>query len=663
MKLNTKLVLISLIGFIAILLISFIGTFYYYKNVKQNRVEKAVGAARQDFEVAMAAKKKVWQTNALQVANNSEVRNSITTNDREKANNILKQLGKVFKTSTGFKNVQVHLIDKDLKSFYKSWAPDKHGEKLDHSKGYALVKQTKKSFVAMEMSSKGLRLKGLFPIFDEGNFIGIANFEGGLNSIKRTLKPYDIDFIYFMDEAFLNITKGMKDKPKIGNYILNQKDVDKEFFEYIQRDGVLKNLLASDYILDDSYLSFKGQFKGFADSKAGFYLMGIKTDLAMEDIYSLRNLIFTLFGFLSLVFFLLILALIFYINLNVVRPINIIAENMEDIAIGEGDLTKRIDIKNKDEIGILVKWFNSFVQRLNNIIVDINKNVEIVTVSSQELLSVSEKTSEGVRELSRGAGTVAVASEEMSSNMNSVAAASEQASTNISMVADSASQMQNTLVDVAANCEQARTVSGNASAQVDQASQRVAFLGNAAREISKVTEAITEIAEQTNLLALNATIEAARAGEAGKGFAVVAGEIKSLSGQTAKATDDIKKQIAGIQSSTEDTVQDVTKISEVISDVNEIVTIIAASIEEQSASATEVAENIGQASTGIGEINENVAQSSQVSSEIAKDISGVNSVAEEMSQRSAQMNQSAGDLSGLSSKLKEMISVFKVSEK
>jgi methyl-accepting chemotaxis protein len=622
-----------------------------------------VAAARQDFEVAMAAKKKVWQTNALQVANNSEVRKAILDNDREKINLILKQLGNIFKTSTGFKNVQVHLIDKDLKSFYKSWAPDKYGEKLDYSKGYALVKETKKSFVAMEMSSKGIRLKGLFPIFEEGNFIGIANFEGGLNSIKRTLKPYDIDFIYFMDEALLNIAPGMKDKPKIGNYIVNQKDIDKEFFDYVQKDGILGSLLESDYFIDDSYLSFKGYFNGFDDSKAGFYLMGIKTDIAMESIYSLRNLIFTLFGFLSLVFFILILGLIFFVNLNVVKPINIIAKNMEDIAIGEGDLTRRIDINKKDEIGILVKWFNSFVQRLNNIIVDISKNVEIVTASSQELLSASEQMSEGVKELSGGAGTVAVASEEMSSNMNSVAAASEQASTNISMVADSASQIQSSLGEVALNCERARSVSANASTQVEQASQRVAFLGNAAREISKVTEAITEIAEQTNLLALNATIEAARAGEAGKGFAVVAGEIKSLSGQTARATNDIKKQIAGIQSSTEDTVQDVTKISEVISDVSEIVITIASSIEEQSASSTEVAENIGQASMGIGEINENVAQSSEVSSEIAKDISGVNSVAEEMSKRSAQMNQSARDLSDLSSKLREMVSVFKVSEK
>ncbi|MFO7751439.1 MAG: bacteriohemerythrin [Desulfobacteraceae bacterium] len=385
------------------------------------------------------------------------------------------------------------------------------------------------------------------------------------------------------------------------------------------------------------------------------------TDKIMETVDDLKKRIFTVFGFLFLLFFLLITGLIVFINQTVVKPINTVAAGMKDIAAGEGDLTKRITVSRKDEIGLLVEWFNAFVQRINNIIVDIGGNSETVTAASAELLSVSEQMAEGADNLSGRANTVAAASEEMSVNMTSVAAASEQASTNIGTVSDSASQMQATLGEVAANCEKARSISGNAGIEVDKASRRVTLLGEAAREISKVTEVITDIAEQTNLLALNATIEAARAGEAGKGFAVVAEEIKNLAGQTASATNDIRQKIEGIQSSTDDTVQDVTKITAVFSDVNEIVTTIAAAVEEQSAAATEVADNIGQASTGISEVNENVAQTSQVSSEITKDIAGVNSVAREMSDKGVQMNHSARDLSELSTKLRDMITVFKVS--
>ncbi|MBF0469030.1 MAG: bacteriohemerythrin [Desulfamplus sp.] len=221
--------------------------------------------------------------------------------------------------------------------------------------------------------------------------------------------------------------------------------------------------------------------------------------------------------------------------------------------------------------------------------------------------------------------------------------------------------MKSTLNEVAQSCSRARVISENASASVDSATKKVNLLGEAARDISKITEVITEIAAQTNLLALNATIEAARAGEAGKGFAVVANEIKALATQTTKATHDIRNKVSGIQSSTDDTVSEVSNISQVISEVNDIVAAIAAAIEEQSSAATEVSDNIQQASQGIAEVNENVAQTSEVSADIAKDIHVVHNVAETMSRKSGQMNLSAQDLSELAYKLRDMISVFKVS--
>ncbi len=397
----------------------------------------------------------------------------------------------------------------------------------------------------------------------------------------------------------------------------------------------------------------------------GVYVDDIQKSIAAKEVELKNQVISSILTQLGLI--LVIIAVFIIITLLVAKKISLPLINtslmFKDIAEGEGDLTKRLDVISKDEVGSLSKWFNAFIERLHNIIVDIGGNAETVTASSGELLTVSDQMSDGADELSGKANSVAVAAEEMSTNMNSVAAASEQASTNVSMVVESASQMQSTLNEVATNCQKARDISNKAEVQVDEASTRVSLLGDAAKDISKVTDVITDIAAQTNLLALNATIEAARAGEAGKGFAVVAGEIKSLSAQTAQATNDIKEKIDGIQNSTGDTVQDVKKISDVISDVNEIVTTIAAAVEEQSVIATEVAENIEQASAGIDEVNENVAQSSQVSSEIAQDISGVNSVAIDMRNRSTRMNQSARDLSDLASTLRDMISVFKVKVK
>ncbi|MBF0242019.1 MAG: bacteriohemerythrin [Desulfamplus sp.] len=340
---------------------------------------------------------------------------------------------------------------------------------------------------------------------------------------------------------------------------------------------------------------------------------------------------------------------------------NEIAKVLKDISEGEGDLTKRLHVDRPDEIGELCASFNSFIKRMNNIIVDISQNAQTVTAASAEGLSVAEQMSEDSEDLSMRANTVAAASEEMSANMGSVAAASEESSTNLSIVAESASQMKQTLNEVAQSCSRARIISEKATSSVGKASDKVKLLGEAAKEISKITEVITEIAEQTNLLALNATIEAARAGEAGKGFAVVASEIKHLATETTNATHDIINRVAGIQKSTDETVFEVGNISEVIVEVNDIVSTIAAAIEEQSVAATEVSDNIHQASLGIAEVNENVAQTSEVSVEIARDIHAVNNVAETMSQKSGQMNLSAKELSELSFKLRDMISVFKVS--
>ncbi|MBU2631842.1 MAG: methyl-accepting chemotaxis protein, partial [Proteobacteria bacterium] len=186
----------------------------------------------------------------------------------------------------------------------------------------------------------------------------------------------------------------------------------------------------------------------------------------------------------------------------IITPIKTVVRALKDISEGEGDLTQRIDIDTKDEIGELAKWFNAFVARLNHIIVDIGSNSETVTASSGELRSIAEQMAEDSEDLSGRSSSVAAAAEEMSSSMNSVAAASEQASTNLGMVANAAGQMKLTLGEVASNCEKAREISENAAFKVKTASERVELLGASARDINKVTEVITDIAEQTNLLAL-----------------------------------------------------------------------------------------------------------------------------------------------------------------
>jgi len=355
-----------------------------------------------------------------------------------------------------------------------------------------------------------------------------------------------------------------------------------------------------------------------------------------------------------------IISLCLLIVFGLVNALKLMIVNFKDIAEGEGDLTKRIEIKSKDEIAELAGWFNLFIEKLQKIIGSIAKDTKTLGSEAVTLASVANDLSSNSEDTSDRSNTVATAAEEMSANISNVAAAMEESTTNTTMVASAAEEMTATINEIAKNSSQASDISEKAVAQAEATSEQMAKLGSSAHAISKVTETITEISEQTNLLALNATIEAARAGEAGKGFAVVANEIKELAKQTAAATLDIKTKIEDVQLTTENTVTNIEEITTVINNVNEIVATITMAVGEQSKATEEIAMNINQAADGLGEVNENVAQISNVASTITSEIALVNNATGEVSKSSSQVETSSKDLQSLAQGLKTLVDVFKI---
>jgi len=365
-------------------------------------------------------------------------------------------------------------------------------------------------------------------------------------------------------------------------------------------------------------------------------------------------------GIALVVVVLLIMAIIFILNMVAIRPLKALTAMVTDLVQGEGDLTKRLNLTSRDELGALASIFNRFIERMQMLLQEISGNAHTLNSASVSMSGVADSVSVGAESMSAKARETADAASQLSNQMNSVAAASEQAATNVSMVAAAAEEMTVTVNEIAQNSEKARVVTGEAVQKARNASTQVDELGSAAQEISKVTEVITEISEQTNLLALNATIEAARAGEAGRGFAVVANEIKELAKQTANATLDIKTRIQGIQKSTDTTVTEIEQITEVIHAVNDLVATIATAVEEQAVTTQEIANNVAQASLGISEVNERVADNSTVSSDIAASISQVDDVAGTMRESSAKVNENSSNLLQLAQQLNGMVARFKI---
>ncbi|MCB9482303.1 MAG: HAMP domain-containing protein, partial [Desulfobacteraceae bacterium] len=435
--------------------------------------------------------------------------------------------------------------------------------------------------------------------------------------------------------------------------------------DYFPKEQVVEKMLRDETIflkktstMDNltSYYLFTPVILG-KDMKNWGFVTVFSEDEIFKDARNIRNTAIII-GVVSL---LVILGILFWIGDRVVaRPVLTVMKGIKEVAEGEGDLTKRLHIKNTDEIGDLAFWFNKFIDNLQSMIRIVSENVAEMDNSSQNLLKISENVTSETENTRSRAELVASASEELSSNMNSIAGAMEQTSTNIGGVASAMEQMSATVNEIAGNSEKTKTIAENAVVKSEETSRRMDNLGEAAKQIGEVVDAITDISDQTNLLALNATIEAARAGEAGKGFAVVANEIKELATQTAGATNNIKEKISLIQNATKTSVSDMAEIKDIIVEINDFINTIATAVEEQSVSSDEISNNVNQAAQGVQEVNENVTQSSQVSSEIAKDISEVNRAVRVIDDLGKNINERSVQLSKASEKLRKLVRGFKI---
>jgi len=376
----------------------------------------------------------------------------------------------------------------------------------------------------------------------------------------------------------------------------------------------------------------------------------------------------------------------FIISRFIKNPLNKTISMLKDIAQGEGNLTARIEIENKDEIGEFASWFNIFILKLQDIIKNLTQNAKELGQSSghltgyakemilnmENLTTTSKQVASATEQLTANINSMAISSEEMSMNINNIAEASEDIANNMNNASASTHDMTESIKSIGVHIQNGQSISTEAMTLSSEATQNMNLLGRAAREIGKVTDVIKRISVQTNLLALNASIEASTAGEAGRGFAVVAEKIKQFASQSTQSAENIAQKINDVQSKTTNAVDVIEKVSHIIDKISESYTSITMTIEKQIQTTSDlslqideinnrtntIASSIYEFAIAVNEVSKHSGDAANKTNSFSEIISTVQDAAETSEFCANNVQASATELDEIATKLNEIINKF-----
>jgi len=550
-KIHAMLILSMIVGLIIIATTA----YFSIEEIEKDVYKKETASIQNYLNDALSEKFSVSLTNAIILSKDANLIQALYTNDKKLALQETQMYMQEFKKYTKFKNIKIHIHDAEIHSFIRSWKPEKNGDDLSgFRQTIVTLKKEQKPFVAIEVGKAGPTIRGLAPIFHNNDYIGSLEFMQGFNSIiKHAKKSIDSSVLILLAPEFEAVATFYKDKnpQRVANMIIaqNPKTVDAQLVAQLQSQPFSKieqGLNTADYFIRTVALKdFKGKTVAYAVVAKNRAIVDKTIDLSVDSLIT-QLLIMLAIDIIVLLFLILV------INTQIKKPLLNLIEVTKDLVSGNGDLTKRLPIKDKDELGEVSFHINNFIEMIQNLIVKIkssahqneqyshsilDKSTQLQTLADEQLHAVNESnklTQEAKNDLDISEELANKTSQDVHKSYNVLITLEEIIHTVIGMINED-SEIENELAG------------------------RVQSLVTQTNEIKNILNIIKDIADQTNLLALNAAIEAARAGEHGRGFAVVADEVRKLAEKTQSSINDIDATIMVV-------VQNVQEISQEMND-------------------------------------------------------------------------------------------------
>jgi len=345
---------------------------------------------------------------------------------------------------------------------------------------------------------------------------------------------------------------------------------------------------------------------------------------------------------------------------TIIRFIAMISSEMQAIAEGKSDLTRRIEIHSKDQVGKMADHFNLFMISLQQIIEKINDSAIAAASSSVELSAVSTQISSTTDQMSHKTAVVASSTEQISSSVTEISALASEMSTTADSVARAMESIKTSINAVSDHCGKELAIAESAKRHIHEGKKNIGELATSVAAIGKVIDLIASISEKTNLLALNAAIEAATAGDAGRGFAIVADEVKVLSRQTSVATAKISEQIESIRSTTGTAIRSIDEVLKLIDEVYSLSGNISEAVEEQNTTIGALSATSGDVMKRSITVSEKVSESAEKLEEVTTTLNIIAGGIKETATGVNQIMISATGLSSVSESLRFMVAKFKV---